>query len=134
MYCCNEFKRLIENAGKRGFSIAICEWNGVINFWFQARSGLINQQCEEIWQALEAGKINSIRHMSLAGGQYVRHCLYCGKKLVTLMRKHPEEYRILLEKHKAYVSEIGNILDTPERPYDMGVSSGLTNRRKVDIH
>ena len=109
MYCCDGFKCLVENAGQKGFSIVVCEWDGVIHFWLQARSGFTDQQLHEFWQALQARKIDSIRYLSLAEGQYVKYCPYCGKKPLNLLKKYPKEYRVLLAKHKVYVDETGSI-------------------------
>jgi len=111
MYCCNVFKRMIENVGKDGFSIAVCEWQGITHFWLQVR-GLKAQEYLYPNQTLK--KFDSIRHITLAEGKYVKHCPHCGRKTLALIKKYPERYRALVEEHKMFVSEIGDINEPPE--------------------
>ena len=111
MYCCDTLKRMIENAGQRGCSIVVNEWNGIIRFWLQLRS-ITHQQSKELCQELKEKSIGSaIENITNATAHCIEYCPYCGTRLHKLIKKYPKEYRILLASHKAYISEIGQIKD-----------------------
>ena len=105
MYCCNEFKRLIENVGRRGFSIAVTELGkGELCFRINLY-GLTSKQGSEF--SLMDKKFTNIKHITLVTGHYLNYCQYCGIKLSKLLKKYPNEYRVLFEKHKMYLNEDG---------------------------
>ena len=120
---------MIENAGQNGFSIVVCEWQGVVNFWLQAR-GLTSLQCEKFRQVSK--DFGAMKNIRMAEGKYVNYCPHCGRKTLKLVKKYPKEYHALIEKHKTYVSDIGDILYPPEYSQGIGDTSSLVNNGKAE--
>ena len=96
MYCCDPFKWDIENAGERRFSIVFMEGK----FFYQFR-------CVEQTEELSREMDSSVKELLLLESQQIFHCVQCGTRLSKLVKKYPEEYRALSEKHKIYFD--GNV-------------------------
>lgn len=100
--CCDGFKELIENAGKKGFSALISKESGYIVVRLCHRS--IEGSTAEIAESLGARATVVI---SLAGAVQMSFCPYCGYSLRRLVVDSGDRFLRLATAHQHLASELG---------------------------
>ena len=97
IYCCDAFKNLVNNIGKKGISIIPINEYGYKYFNLQWRS--LDKKDEKIFD-------ENIKHTQIDCNMYlslqttINYCPFCGYKLANLIMKNESEFNDLVNKYK----------------------------------
>jgi hypothetical protein len=101
-HCCDVFKRLLEGAGKRGFSVVARKASGYRFFCLEARA------CD----FEDKFKMKNIpydcevpRPLTVAMQIGIQYCPACGSRLDTIIAEHESEFEEFAEKCKKFLHE-----------------------------
>lgn len=96
-YCCEMFKALVGDMGKRGLSIVLKSELGITFFSLQSR-GIDHADRDKL--RTEAGRVpGKLNLLTEIGLQY---CPACGTKLAKWIRKHSKEVDELIAQSKPF--------------------------------
>jgi hypothetical protein len=93
MYCCEPFRRYLENAGKRGLSFLVAKNGGEFFILIQTRGV----------DAADEGAVKIPRvTVNVAFEVAVKFCPFCGRELKALTTKNPSAFEKLAELHRSF--------------------------------
>jgi hypothetical protein len=98
MFCCEPFKNLTAEMGKRGHSIILKSQQGFTFFCLQSRGYDFDDSAKIEGKPLGlAVKVNAASEIG------IQYCPFCGTKLADWIAKHPKEADQLARRSEPFV-------------------------------